>query len=153
MYFASCKITLEIKLLYTQKNMLQVVLLCLSWLTKLTSSVPFTGTSRQNCKQLYFLREERGSGLRFVLFFCSSLGWTNTNFFSFKLFLELPLKNVSAVAIRKCRLLTPKWFWFCPNEENESWHYFIYQNSENKIVSLTRMSGQELITWNASNSI
>lgn len=68
MYFASCKITLEIKLLYTQKNTLQVVLLCLSWLTKLTSSVPITGTSRQNCKQLYFLREERGSGLRFVLF-------------------------------------------------------------------------------------
>lgn len=29
----------------------------------------------------------------------------------------------------------------------------LYQNSENRIVSLTGMSGHELITWNAFNSI
>lgn len=82
--------------------------------------------------------------------FFTALGWTNTNlvlcFFGTTIeecisshYQEIQIANTKVV------LVLCKW--------RALELVLLYQNSENRIVSLTRMSGQELITWNAFNSI
>lgn len=85
----------------------------------------------------------------FLNFFYKGLGEQILT--SFYAFLRQPLKNGSSYyqAIQVANTKVDSVFYKGGVLELA----LLYQNSENRIVSLTRISGQQLFTWNAFNSI